>query len=74
MSTPRKFAHDDIVKVLTTGETGIVKSFHPDENGYSYAVRLDRDPAIEIAVPEEALELAKIANDGETGFALRYIS
>jgi hypothetical protein len=36
MSTSRKFAHDDIVKVIKTGETGIVKSFHQDENGSVY--------------------------------------
>jgi hypothetical protein len=74
MSTSGKFAHDDIVKVVETGETGIVKSFHEDENGYVYGVQLGGKPAIETAVPEDALELVKIANDDETGFAVRYIS
>ncbi len=73
MSTSRKFAHDDIVKVVKTGETGIVKSFHEDENGCVYGVQLG-EPAIETAVPEDSLELVKIANDDETGFAVRYIS
>jgi hypothetical protein len=44
MGISRKFAHDDIVKVIETG------------------------------VPEDELELVKIANDDETGFAVRYIS
>ncbi len=74
MSTSRKFARDDIVKVIKTGETGIVKSFHEDENGYVYGVQLGGAPAIETAVPEDAVELVKIANDDETGFAVRYIS
>jgi hypothetical protein len=74
MSTSRKLAHDDIVKVIKTGETGIVKSFHEDENGYVYGVQLGGGPATETAVPEDALELVKIANDDETGFAVRYIS
>jgi hypothetical protein len=74
MSTSRKFAHDDIVKVIDTGETGIVKSFQEDGNGYVYGVQLGGGPATETAVPEDALELVKIANDDETGFAVRYIS
>jgi hypothetical protein len=74
MSPSRKFAHDDIVKVIETGETGIVKSCHEDENGYAYGVQLGIGPAAETAVPEDALELVKIANDDETGFAVRYIS
>jgi len=74
MCTSRKFAHDDIVKVIKTRETGIVKSFHQDENGSVYGVQLGRGPATETAVPEDELELVKIANDDETGFAVRYIS
>jgi hypothetical protein len=74
MSISRKFAHDDIVKVIETGETGIVKSFHEDERGYVYGVQCGGEPAREAAVPEGALELVKIANDDETGFAMRYIS
>ena len=74
MSTSRKFAHDDIVKVMETGETGIVKSFHEDKDGYVYGVQLGGGPATETAVPEDALALVKIANDDETGIAVRYIS
>jgi hypothetical protein len=74
MGTSRKFAHDDIVKVIETGETGIVKSFHEDDNGYVYGVQLGKEPATETAVPEDALEPVKIANGDETGFAIRYIS
>ena len=74
MSTSRKFAHDDIVKVIETGETGIVKSVHEDENGAVYGVQLAGGPATETVVPEDALELVKIANEDETGFDLRYIS
>jgi hypothetical protein len=73
MSTSRKFAHDDVVKVIETGETGIIKSFHEDESGYVYGVQLAGRPT-ETTVPEDALELVKIANDDETGFAVRYIS
>ena len=74
MSPSRKFAHDDIVKVIETGETGIVKSVHEDENGYVYGVQLAKELATETAVPENALELVKIAHEDETGFHLRYIS
>jgi hypothetical protein len=74
MSISRKFAHDDIVKVIKTSETGIIKSFHPDENGFVYGVQLGRGSATETGVPEDGLELVKIANDDETGFAVRYIS
>jgi hypothetical protein len=74
MSMSRKFAHADVVKVIETGETGIVKSFQQDETGFVYGVQLGGGPATETAVPEDALELVKIANDDETGFAVRYIS
>jgi hypothetical protein len=67
----RKFAHADVVKVIETGETGIVKSFQQDETGFVYGVQLGGGPATETAVPEDALELVKIANDDETGFAVR---
>ncbi len=74
MSPSRKFAHDDIVKVIETGETGIIKSVHDDENGHVYGVQFAKEPATETAVPENALELVKIANEAETGFHIRYIS
>lgn len=62
MRTSRKFAHDDLVKVIKTGETGIVSSFHQDENGSADGVQLGTGPATETAVPEDDLELVKIAN------------
>jgi hypothetical protein len=37
-------------------------------------VQLGGGRATETAVTEDALELVKIANDDETGFAVRYIS
>jgi hypothetical protein len=74
MSAPAKFAYDDIVKAIKTGGTGTVKRSHHDENGYIYGVQLARDPATEIDVPASELELVKVANDDETGFAIRYIS
>jgi hypothetical protein len=73
-SAHRKFVRDDIVKVIETGETGIVKNFHHDENGSIYGVQLGGSPATETALPEAALELVKSAHDDETGFAVRYIS
>ena len=51
MSISTKFAHDDIVRVMETGETGIIKSFHLDENGFVYGVQLGRDAAPETGVP-----------------------
>jgi hypothetical protein len=45
MSISRKFAHDDIVRVMETGETGIMKSFHQDENRFVYGVQLGRGAA-----------------------------
>lgn len=74
MSVSRKFIHDDVVKVTETGEAGLIKGFHQDEDRIIYTVRLQRDPAIEVAVPEEALELVKIANDDETGLSMRYVT
>jgi hypothetical protein len=60
MSISRKCAHDDIVKVIETGETGVVTSFHQDENGFVYGVQLGRWRATETAVPEDALEPVKM--------------
>jgi hypothetical protein len=74
MSTSRKFAHDDTVKLIATDETGTIKSFHEEDGGFVYGVRLGANPAAEIRAREEELALVKIANDGETGFAVRYIS
>ena len=60
--------------MIETGETEIVKSIHQDGDGFVYGVQLGRGSATETALSEDALELVKIANDDETGFAVRYIS
>ncbi len=72
MSTP-KFVHDDTVKVLETGQVGLVKAVHQRGDGYVYGVQLNTT-AENMEVPEAELELVSLANDGETGFHLRYIS
>lgn len=74
MSVSQKFAYHDVVKVIETGETGIIKNCHEDEHGYTYGVQLGGGAATETAVREDALELVKMANEDETGFAIRYIS
>ena len=55
MSISRKFAHDDIVRVMETGETGTIKSFYQYENGFVYGVQLGRGAATETGVPEDSL-------------------
>jgi len=72
MSAP-KFVHDDIVQIKA-GQSGTVKEVHQSGNGYIYGVQLRTDAAVQIDVPEDELQLVKIANDEETGFAIRYIS
>jgi hypothetical protein len=72
MSSP-KFVHDDIVQVKA-GPIGTVKEVHQSGNGYIYGVQLRTDAAVQIEVPEDELQLVKIANEDETGFAIRYIS
>jgi len=72
MSAP-KFIHDDIVQVKG-GQIGTVKEVHQSGDGYIYGVQLRSDAAVQIDVPEDELQLLKIANDDETGFAIRYIS
>lgn len=65
--------HDDIVKVIKSGETGTVKEVRQSDQGYIYGVKLSTAGG-QIDVAEDELELVKIANDDETGFAIRYIS
>jgi hypothetical protein len=72
MSAP-KFVHDDIVQVKA-GQIGTIKEVHQSGNGYVYGVQLRTDTAVQIDLPEDELQLVKIANDDETGFAIRYIS
>ena len=72
MSAP-KFVHDDIVTVKA-GQIGTVKEVHLTGTGYVYGVQLRTGTAVQIDVPENELQFMKIANDGETGFAIRYIS
>lgn len=74
MSTTGKFLHDDIVKVISSGQTGTVKGFRHEDDGFIYRVLLAGDIAEEIDVAEDQLQLHKIANDDETGLHIRYIS
>lgn len=72
MSAP-EFVHDDLVK-LANGQIGKVKEVHQAEDMYVYRVQLCDHPTEQLDVPEAGLELVKIANDDETGFAIRYIT
>jgi hypothetical protein len=74
MSTSGKFAHDDLVRVIKTDQTGTVKGVREANHAYVYQVQLGETESTEIDVPEEGLELVKKANDNETGFHIRYIS
>jgi hypothetical protein len=74
MSIASKFAHGDLVKVISTGETGTVKGVRESGHRYFYGVQLGEETAADTDVPEGELELVKKANDDETGFAIRYIS
>jgi hypothetical protein len=73
MNAPR-FVHDDIVRVVPTGQIGTVEAIHQVDNRYSYGVHLRTDAGELIDVAEEELALLKIANSDETGFAIRYIT
>jgi hypothetical protein len=73
MSSPR-FVHDDIVKLVRRGEIGTVREVHQTGNGFVYAVHLRTNAGEMIDVAEEELDLLKIANNDETGFAIRYIT
>jgi hypothetical protein len=73
MSTPTRFAHDDVVTITATGETGAVKGVRQAHDGYIYQVQLEENAKM-VDVPDDGLKLVTIANDHETGFAIRYIS
>jgi hypothetical protein len=73
MSTP-KFIHDDVVKLIQTGQIGRVREVHQIGDGHVYGVQLRTDAGEHVSAPEAELELVKIANDDETGFAIRYIT
>ncbi len=73
MSAPR-FVHDDIIKVIQTGQIGTVKEVRQIENGFVYGIQLRTDTGEYINVPEAELELIKIANGDETGLHIRYIT
>lgn len=74
MSHSAKFAHSDIVKIISSGDTGTVTTSRESESGLVYTVQLTHDPAIEIDQLEDGIELVKRANEDETGLAIRYIS
>ena len=73
MSQP-KFIHDDIVRVTTRGDVGTVKEVHNVAEQTIYTVELKSVAGERVDVPESELEMVQIANDDETGFAIRYIS
>jgi hypothetical protein len=73
MNAP-KFVHDDIIKVIHTGQVGTVKEVTQSDDGYVYGVQLRTDADIHLEFPEGAIEMVKIANDDETGLHLRYIT
>ena len=75
MTTTAKFAHDDIVKVISTGQQGTVKGSRHEEEKFIYRLLLGGDAAEEIDATENDLKLVKMANEDETGLsAIRYIS
>jgi hypothetical protein len=73
MSTHQRFAHDEVVKVKQSGNTGMVKGVRLVGSTNVYQVQ-PGETAMQIDVPEDELELVKRANDDETGLAIRYIS
>lgn len=73
MSTPR-FVHEDMIRVIPTGQIGMVMEVHQIGDGYVYGIRLRTDPARYVEVPEAELELLRIANADETGLHIRYIT
>jgi hypothetical protein len=74
MSHSAKFAHNDIVKIISSGDTGTATTSRENESGYVYTVQLTHDPAMKIDALEDGIELVKRANEDETGLAIRYIS
>jgi hypothetical protein len=68
------FVHGDTVKVLATSQVGTVKAVHRKDSGNVYEVQFKTSLAEIVNVREDELQLVAIANDGETGFHIRYIS
>jgi hypothetical protein len=56
MSTPR-FVHDDIIRVISTGQIGRVQDVHLTEIGYVYEVQVRIHPDEMMEVLEEDLSL-----------------
>jgi hypothetical protein len=56
MSTPR-FVHDDIIRVISTGQIGRVQDVHLTEIGYVYEVQVRIHPDEMMDVLEEDLSL-----------------
>ena len=73
MSKPR-FLHEDIVKVVTTGQVGTVMEVHQTGDKYVYGIQLRTDPPRHIEMAEAELELLRVANADETGLHFRYIT
>jgi hypothetical protein len=73
MSMPR-FVHEDMIRVIPTGQVGTVREVHQIGDGYVYGVQLRTDTGRYVEVPEAELELLKIANADETGLHIRYIT
>jgi hypothetical protein len=73
MSAP-SLIHDDMVRVIPTGQVGTVMEVHQIGDGYVYGVQLRTEPTRYVEVPEAELELLKLANADETGLHIRYIT
>lgn len=56
MNTPR-FVHDDIIRVISTGQLGRVQDVHQTEIGYVYEVQVKTNPAEMMDVLEDDLAL-----------------
>jgi hypothetical protein len=56
MSTPR-FVHDDIIRVISTGQIGRVQDVHLTEIGYVYEVQVRIHPDEMMDVLEDDLSL-----------------
>jgi hypothetical protein len=73
MSQP-KFIHDDVVRLANDGPVGTVKEIHRVNGENVYTLELGPDTHEKIEAREADLTLVKIANDEETGFAIRYVT
>jgi hypothetical protein len=56
MNTP-KFAHDDLIRVVCTGQIGRVQEVHRTEIGYVYQVQVEIQSGEMIEVLEDDLAL-----------------